>query len=42
MRSLDPSTPSARQRLEKRLGILLAGKLLFALAPRVNGNRRAA
>jgi hypothetical protein len=32
-RSLDPDTPTARERLEELLGPELTGKLLFALAP---------
>jgi hypothetical protein len=40
LRSLDPQTPAARERLEKRLGSELARKLVFALGP--GQTRRAA
>ena len=41
LRSLDPKTIPARERLEKRLGDELVRKLIFALAPRA-ADRRAA
>jgi hypothetical protein len=43
LRSLDPATPTARERLEEALGAPLAHKLLFALASgRTRTGRRAA
>lgn len=41
LRSLDPTAPTPRERLEDALGPQLAHKLLFALAPG-RGDRRAA
>ncbi len=41
LRSLDPHTPTAKERLSEILGPQLAHQLLFALAPR-QGARRAA
>ncbi len=42
LQSLDPATPSARERLEDALGPQLARKLLFALAPGQRRGRQAA
>ncbi len=39
--SLDPDAVSARERLEDEIGIELARKLLFALAPGPAGRRAA-
>jgi hypothetical protein len=39
--SLDPDTPTARQRLEDALGPELARKLVFALAAGANGKDRS-
>jgi len=41
LRSLDPATPTARDRLETALGPQLARKLLFALAPGQERRRAA-
>jgi hypothetical protein len=41
-RSLDPDTPSARERLDDALGAELATKLVFALAGEHPRERRAA
>jgi hypothetical protein len=41
-RSLDPDAPTAEERLVSALGPELARKLMFALAQRVSGVRRAA
>ena len=38
--SLDPDAPSARDRLEKTLGVELARKLLLALSTGVPGRER--
>jgi hypothetical protein len=41
LRSLDPQTPAARERLEERLGPQLTQKLVFALSPGQRGRRAA-
>ena len=39
--SLDPATPTARERLEEKLGPELARKLVFALAAREHDEDRS-
>jgi hypothetical protein len=39
--SLDPATPTARERLEEKLGPDLARKLVFALASREHDEDRS-
>jgi hypothetical protein len=39
--SLDPAAPTARERLEEKLGPELARKLVFALAAREHGEDRS-
>jgi len=39
--SLDPATPTARERLDEKLGPELARKLVFALAPRERDEDRS-
>ena len=41
LESLDPRAVQARERLELRLGVELAHKLVFALAPHSTGRQAA-